>query len=161
MAFGYGKNWWKRTSGLSNAQRKISRATGVPLSGRKNVKISNPLDWLLGSRSRRPSTPPKSVTGESKRSRSREAVRILSSEELEIRSRRRKKIAKVSAWLVGIGVAGYALILIVTAAVSWIASLPGTVWVSLLGLVLAGGVICGTVVALKKSNVNEDTDSTS
>jgi REP element-mobilizing transposase RayT len=48
MAFGFGKKWWKRISGLSNAQRKISRATGVPLSGRKNVKLTNPLAWVLG-----------------------------------------------------------------------------------------------------------------
>jgi hypothetical protein len=47
MAFGFGKNWWKRASGLSNAQRKVSRAIGVPLSGRKSFKLANPIGWLL------------------------------------------------------------------------------------------------------------------
>ncbi len=32
MAFGMGKNWWKRASGISNVQRKASRALGIPLS---------------------------------------------------------------------------------------------------------------------------------
>ena len=38
MAFGYGKKWWKRASGLSNAQRKVSKKIGVNLSGRNSSK---------------------------------------------------------------------------------------------------------------------------
>jgi len=48
MAFGFGKKWWKRATGLSNAQRKVSRAIGVALSGRKGVKLTNPFAWLFG-----------------------------------------------------------------------------------------------------------------
>src|SRR5204863_354850 len=32
--FGYGKRWWRRASGISNAQRQLSRKLGIPLSGR-------------------------------------------------------------------------------------------------------------------------------
>jgi hypothetical protein len=38
MAFGFGKKWWRRASGLSNAQRKLSKKIGIPLSGRKSFK---------------------------------------------------------------------------------------------------------------------------
>ena len=38
MAFGLGKKWWKRASGLSNVQRQLSKQIGVPLSGRKSFK---------------------------------------------------------------------------------------------------------------------------
>jgi len=38
MAFGFGKKWWKRASGLSNAQRQLSKNIGIPLSGRKSFK---------------------------------------------------------------------------------------------------------------------------
>ncbi len=45
MAFGFGKKWLKRVSGLSAAQRKLSRKLGIRLS-----------DGLPGSRGRRPSS---------------------------------------------------------------------------------------------------------
>jgi hypothetical protein len=40
MAFGVGKRWWRKASGISNAQRKLSRKIDVPLSGRKSFKVS-------------------------------------------------------------------------------------------------------------------------
>jgi hypothetical protein len=36
MAFGFGKKWKKRVSGLSAAQARASRRIGIPLSGRKS-----------------------------------------------------------------------------------------------------------------------------
>src|SRR5262249_4158105 len=47
MAFGFGKKWWKRASGLSSAQRKLSRQLGVRLS-----------DFSLGSSRGMARTPP-------------------------------------------------------------------------------------------------------
>lgn len=38
MPFGFGKRAWRRASGISNLQRKVSRRIGVPLSGRRSRK---------------------------------------------------------------------------------------------------------------------------
>lgn len=49
MAFGFGKKWWKRATGLSKAQEKVSRAVGIPLSGRKKIKLTDNNKTSLGS----------------------------------------------------------------------------------------------------------------
>ena len=36
MAFGFGKKWQKRVTGVSKLQGRVSRRIGVPLSGRKS-----------------------------------------------------------------------------------------------------------------------------
>lgn len=40
MPFGVGKRWWRKASGMSNAQRQLSRKIGFPLSGRKSFKFT-------------------------------------------------------------------------------------------------------------------------
>lgn len=167
MAFGFGKKWWKRASGISNIQRKVSKFWGIRLSKKKIVTPSTPAKFLksLASsmpkpKTRKPRRTPAKSAATHEAARPHSPDRQLTPGQIEA-----DRIASVIVlWALGLVFAFCSLWRLAGAVVqlmenlaSWVASWPSPVWWAIASAV-AGVAYVGLCVVIANRLSTDDGD---